>query len=630
MKHLSKKKINRMFHVPAYKIKYIQMNKKNIITVFLVFIGLSVNAQSNATYWQQHVDYKMDIDMNVKKYQYDGKQKLVYTNNSPDELNMVFYHLYPNAFQPNSEMLLHAQNIPDPDRRFIKKVLNLANLKQKEQGFIKINSLKQNGKSVKYEVIGTLLKVILNKPIQPNESVTFDMEFLGQVPVQTRRSGRNNKEGIALSMAQWYPKLAEYDVEGWHTDPYISHEFHGVWGDFDVIINIDKEYTIGGTGYLQNPQEIGHGYEDISKKLNLPKGGKLKWHFKAPNVHDFTWAADPNYAHDIKKGPNDVDLHFLYKKDLKNKENWLLMEDMTVKTMEYFNELVGDYPYKQYSVIQGGDGGMEYGMCTLITANRTFNKLIGVMQHELAHSWFQFVLASNESKHPWMDEGFTSYFDNLAMNDLVLNGRNENPHYGNYANYFGIVASGKQESQSTHVDRYVYESSSSMNAYSKGALFLSQLGYIIGEENRDKTIKKYYQDFKFKHPTPNDIMRTAEKVSGIQLDWYLNEWTQTTHTIDYGIKTIENKSITLERIGRMPMPIDVSVTYKDGTKEGFYIPLRMMLGEKPTTATVLENWAWTHLTYTFKASKAIKSVEIDGSQMMADVDRKNNVIEVVE
>jgi aminopeptidase N len=257
------------------------------------------------------------------------------------------------------------------------------------------------------------------------------------------------------------------------------------------------------------------------------------------------------------------------------------------------------------------------------------SSLIGVMQHELAHSWFQFVLATNESKHAWMDEGFATYIDSRAWNDLFLETKQENPHAGSYRSYFNVVNLDRQESLSTHIDRYSRERTASSNAYQKGCLFLTQLGYIMGQDNLDKTIKKYYQDFKFKHPTPNDIKRTAEKVSGLQLEWYLNEWTQTTHTIDYGIKVIANKSITLERIGRMPMPIDISVTYMDGTKEAFYIPLRMMLGEKPTSATKLENWAWTHPTYTFKASKEIKSVEIDSSQLMADVDRKNNYVEVI-
>lgn len=601
---------------------------KYLTLAALIAVFASSNAQTNSTYWQQHVDYTMDIDMDVETYQYKGIQNLVYTNNSPDVLNHVFYHLYFNAFQPDSEMYTHSQNIPDPDRRFIKNISNLANLNEDQIGYIKVHSLTQDGKPVKYEVIGTILKVYLNQPIKAGAKATFDMDYTAQVPEQTRRSGRNNKEGVALSMAQWYPKMAEYDVEGWHTHPYIAHEFHGVWGDFDVTIHIDKAYTIGGTGYLQNPQEVGHGYENPDKKMKLPEGTKLTWNFKAPNVHDFTWAADPDYVHDVRIGPNDVELHFFYKEDITNKEDWLYMEDMTIATMDYFNELVGDYPYKQYSVIQGGDGGMEYGMCTLITANRSLSSLVGVMMHELAHSWFQFVLASNESKHPWMDEGFAEFIDNQAKNDLFNNVKLQNPHIGAYTSYFLYESTGWAEAQSVHIDRYARERVASSNAYQKGCLFLVQLGYIIGEDNLDKTIKKYYQDFKFKHPAPNDIMRTAEKVSGIQLDWYLNEWTQTTHTIDYGIKSVVNQTITLERLGRMPMPIDIKVVYTDGTSEDFYIPLRMMLGTKTTDASLVENWAWTHPNYSFKVSKEIKSIEIDPLQLMADIDRGNNFIEV--
>lgn len=156
---------------------------------------------------------------------------------------------------------------------------------------------------------------------------------------------------------------------------------------------------------------------------------------------------------------------------------------------------------------------------------------------------------------------------------------------------------------------------------------MSQLNYVIGEENVKKTLKKYYDDFSFKHPTPNDIKRTAEKVSGLHLDWYLNEWAETTHTIDYGVKSVEGKKITLERIGKMPMPMDVTVTYADGSTEDFNIALRMMRGNKPTNATILKDWTWAHPTYTFEVSKEIKSVEIDPSTLMADINRDNNKFE---
>ena len=597
--------------------------KKFSTLIFLLSITTVFAFQNNTSYWQQHVDYTMDIDVDVEKFQYKGTQKLVYTNNSPDELTQVYYHLYFNAFRPESQMDIRSRNIQDPDKRVKDRI---SKLKPEEIGFIKVESLTQNGKSVSYEVVGTILEVTLNTSIKPGKSATFEMVYDAQVPKQIRRSGQTNEEGVALSMAQWYPKMAEYDFEGWHTPPYLAREFHGVWGDFDVTIHIDKNYVIGGSGYLQNPQEIGHGYENKSKKLKTPESEKLSWHFKAPNVHDFMWAADPGYNHDILKTANGIDLHFFYKKDLEEKylKNWKDLQPKTAELMKFFSQNVGQYPYKQYSVIQGGDGGMEYAMSTLISGKREFESLFGVTSHEMAHTWFQFLLASNESKHPWMDEGFTSYISNIAE-DKILEKNEENPHAGSYNRYFKMISYRTEEPLSTHADRFNLNGSYSTASYSMGNMFLSQLEYIIGSENVAKGLKKYFKDFSFKHPTPNDVKRSMEKVSGIHLDWYLNEWTQTTHTIDYSVKSIKEKKITLQRHGKMPMPIDVRVTYKDGTTQDFNIPLRMMRGNKPTKATILEDWTWAHPTYEFEVTKEVAFVEIDPSKLMADIYPADNM-----
>ena len=606
---------------------------KNFSIVSLLIFAFSfAHAQNRTSYWQQHVDYKMDVDMNVKDYNYTGKQKLVYTNNSPDTLNQVFYHLYFNAFQPGSEMDVRSLNIADPDRRVGDRISKLSS---EEIGFLKVNSLTQDGSALTYEVAGTVLEVTLAKPIEPGQSVTFDMDFNGQVPVQIRRSGRNNAEGVELSMTQWYPKMAEYDFEGWHADPYMAREFFGVWGDFEVNITIDADYTIGGTGYLQNPAEVGHGYQLPNQKTMKPKKGKYTWHFIAPKVHDFTWTADKDYIHDMIKGENGVELHFFYKNNPDIIENWKNLQPKTADLLAYYNEHIGQYPYKQYSVIQGGDGGMEYAMCTLITGERSFGSLVGVTAHEMAHSWFQFLLASNEAKHEWMDEGFTSYISDEAMN-VVMDQKKPNPQAGNYQSYFRLATSGIEQPQTTYADHYERNAAYGASAYSKGAVFLSQLGYIIGKENLDKTIKKYFQDFKFKHPYPNDIKRTAEKVSGMQLDWYLVDWTQTTNTIDYGIKSVEEidgkTQVTLERIGLIPMPIDFYVTNADDSQESYYIPLRVMRNEKPNpfpemTRTQLEDWPWTNPTYTFTIDRPLADVKvmtIDAEQKMADINKDNN------
>lgn len=608
-----------------------------LILLFCALGGFfTLFGQNNTSYWQQHVDYTMEVNMDVETFQYSGTQKLVYTNNSPDELNKVYYHLYFNAFQPGSEMDARLQNVKDPDNRMIENGKSrIASLSESEMGYLHVESLKQDGTAVSFSEEGTILVVDLAKPIPSGGKTTLDMVFKGQVPLQVRRSGRNSKEGVALSMSQWYPKLSEYDFEGWHANPYIAREFHGVWGNFDVKLTLDKNYTVGGTGYLQNPQEVGHGYETPGSKVKT-KGKTLTWHFVAPNVHDFMWAADPDYIHDMVEMTDGPTLHFYYKNDPEIIENWKKLQPKTEEAMRFFSKNIGKYPYDQYSVVHGGDGGMEYAMSTLITGKRTFGSLVGVMVHEMAHSWFQHVLATNESKYEWMDEGFTTFISSLCMNEIMEQGL-ENPFEGSYKGYYALVNSGLELPQSTHADRYATNFAYGVSAYSKGSVFLSQLGYVIGQDKLMETIRKYYEDFKFKHPVPNDIKRTAEKVSGMELDWYLTDWTQTTNIIDYGIKSVEadgNKTkITLERIGEMPMPLDILIANSDGSQETYYVPLRMMRGEKDNPypslkRTVVEDWAWAYPMYELTIDKpldSVKAIVIDPSQLMADVNGENNV-----
>jgi hypothetical protein len=592
--------------------------------IAVVFCGLEIGAQRSgaSNYWQQHVDYKIEVDVNVETAQYEGKQRVVYTNNSPDRLVRVFFHLYFNAFQPGSEMDVRSRNIADPDSRVMGRI---EKLEKKDQGYLSVYSIKQDGVEINSHVAGTVLEVDLNKPIRPGESTVFDMAFLGQAPLIIRRAGKQNKEGVALSMAQWYPKLAEYDHEGWHASPYIGREFHGVWGDFDVKLTIDKNFVVGGTGYLQNPEAV-----EMSSNKSTSKN---TWHFIAPNVHDFTWAADPDYIHDILEMEGGPKLHFYYKNTLSEKqlENWKKLQPVTAKLMLFFNENIGTYPYDQYSVIQGGDGGMEYGMCTLITANRSFESLVGVTAHELAHSWFQFILATNESKHEWMDEGFTEYYCTQAEAS-IMGVDEEGVFKSAYNRYRKLALSGLEQPQTTHADRFKFNASYGVSAYTKGSIFLRQLKHIIGAIAFDKAMKNYFSLWSFKHPTPNDFIRCAEKSSGAELDWYLTDWTMTTNTIDYAVDSVteagDTVKVNLKRIGLMPIPIEVKVLYEGGAEENFYIPLQMMRAEKPLTKeiTLLKDWAWARPIYDFTFIKKgeIKSITLDPDHKIADVNLNNN------
>lgn len=602
------------------------------IALFCAFLTVSM-AYAQDTYWQQAVDYKMEIDFDHTTHRYDGKQNLTYYNNSPDTLYKAYFHLYFNAFQPGSMMDVRSRTIEDPDPRVGDRIFNLS---EDEIGYMKVVSLSQNGDLVSYEEVGTILEVDLAEPVLPGKKTRFQMEFQGQVPVQIRRSGRYNREGVAYSMSQWYPKICEYDEMGWHADSYIGREFHGVWGDFDVKITIDSSFTIGATGVLENPENIGHGYLDSGAKLKRPEGDRLTWHFSADKVHDFVWAADDEYAHLKTTLPSGTVIHFLFKDTEDLRTNWGKLPEYVEKVFNYANTRFGKYPYPQYSVIQGGDGGMEYAMATLITGQRKFSSLVGVTVHEIMHSWYQMLLATNEGMYPWMDEGFTTFASSKVMSYL-FNPEEDTRRGRYYDSYLSLAKSGKEEPMSKMADHYNTNYAYGAASYSKGAVFIGQLGYIIGQDNLDKALLRYFEEWSFKHPGPDDFVHVMEKVSGMELKWYLNYMLNTTETIDYAISTIKGMegktTVELKRVGVFPMPIDLYITYKDGSSEMINIPLRMMRGHKPSPDgvefTVAEDWPWTHPVYTLEIDADAKNIErivIDPTKRMADIDPSNNEV----
>lgn len=599
---------------------------KHFVLPLLLFTAFF---QSNAQYWQQAADYTMEVSLDTETANYSGVQTLVYTNNSPETLHKVFYHLYFNAFRPGSEMAVRLKSSPDRNGRF---KVDLDSLTKEQQGLLKVSNLTQDGVAVQTVDSETILEVILNQPIPPGGTTTFELDFEGHVPDVIRRAGKNSAEGVAFSMAQWYPKMAEYDLEGWNADPYTGREFHGVWADFDVKITLNKDFMVAASGYLQNADEIGKGYS--GRKKPKTKKGEITWHFVAPQVHDFTWAADPEYIHDTHPGPNGVTLHFFYKNNPEIIENWKKLQPHTAQMFEFYNEKIGPYPYQQYSVVQGGDGGMEYAMLTLITGGRNYESLFGVTAHELGHSWFQHVLATNETKHEWMDEGFTSFISSLASNEILEQNR-DFPLEGSYRGYYQLASSGGEMPQSTNANRYHHNYAYERTAYSKGAVFLGQLGYIIGFDKLFETLQTYFSEWKFKHPLPNDFRRIAERVSGLQLQWYLTDWTQTTNKIDYALTEVKDNGtstvLQLERKELMPMPLEILVVLKNGENELHYIPISLMRGEKentyPISWSVHPDWSWAHLNYSLEIDhpkETIEAIIVDPSNLMADVDKSNN------
>ena len=626
---------------------------------FFTLISLVISTQifAQPERWQQSINYKIDATLDVQKNTVKGTEEILYANNSMDTLHKVYFHMYWNAFQPNSNMDVRSrelgkttftnrrgEEVKDWDMRVRDRIQNL---KPEEYGIQKVNTLSINGKQQQLVEHETILEVVLTQPILPKSSVKMNLSFEAQVPIQIRRSGRDNKEGVRYSMSQWYPKMVEYDYQGWNTNPYIAREFYGVWGNYDVTLRLDKNYMVGGTGVLQNPS------------APLDKEGHKVWNFKGNTIHDFVWFADNNFKHLSKEVRKGLTLHVYYKaKDAKADSAWTNVLWAAEKVLPFMEKKMGAYPYPQYSFIQGGDGGMEYAMATLLVGPS-----LGTAFHEWIHSWYQHILGSNESLFAWMDEGFTSYGEEMVSHYYETNFASQSPYIsdaakkqiqvslerqskllpavqsGNYSGYLALAKSGLEEPMSTHADHFNTNYAYSNAAYSKGGTFLGVLGYMMGEAKRDQLMLNYYNTWKFKHPNANDFIRIAEKTSGFQLQWLKEYWVNSTKTIDYGLNDIQVSGnaalISVQRVGKFPMPIEVVVTYKDGTNELHYIPLDLMLGGKTQEGAIKQinhpEWKWTHPTYTFETTQplsAIKSIEIDPSQRMPDINRSNNKIEI--
>jgi hypothetical protein len=631
--------------------------KNKVLSIFTILLVTSNFVSAQADRWQQHINYTINASLDVKSNIVNGSEEIVYDNNSPDTLKKVYFHLYWNAFQPNSSMDIRSrelgknlltsrrgEQVQDWDARVKDRILNL---KPEEIGFQNVGYVLIGGKQQKLVQHETILEVQLIQPIAPKSSVTMTLVFQAQVPQQIRRSGRDNAEGVRYSMSQWYPKMVEYDYQGWNTNPYIAREFYGVWGNYDVTLQLDQSYMVAATGVLQNPSAMANAQ------------GIKTWNFKGNNIHDFVWAADNHFKHLSKEVRKGLTLNVYFKeKDARSDSAWANVLWAAEKMLPYMEKKFGAYPYPQYSFIQGGDGGMEYAMATLIKGPG-----LGTVFHEWMHSWYQHILGTNESLFPWMDEGFTSYAEedisyqynqNYATNSPNISDRekaqivsnNEKAktqlpaiQSANYMSYLSLAKSGLEEPMSTHSDHYNTNYAYSSAAYSKGGTFLGFLGYIIGDSVRDRVLINYYNTWKFKHPNANDFIRVAEKTSGIQLEWFKEYWMNSTKTIDYGLNDIQATAtgaiISIQRIGKMPAPLEVLVNYKDGTSELHYIPLDLMLANKVEEGKVKRivhpECKWVQPTYTFETTKplsALKSIEIDPSYRLPDVNRNNNKLEI--
>jgi hypothetical protein len=621
---------------------------RNSVVIALCVLTALVHSHARALaasgdYWQQHVHYTIEATLIDSIHSLDGRVSVVYTNNSPDTLHEVFFHLYSNAFQHGSLMEERAK-AEDSWLQY-----RMARLGPSEEGRYWIDNVSVNDRPVSFEITGTIMRIALAEPLTPGASISIALPFREQIPLQTRRSGWMSDQGVLYSMAQWYPKIAEYDREGWQAQEYVSHEFYGVWGEFDVTLHVPSRFTVGSSGECQNPEEAGHGYERIGRgekegreEPHSDATGMTTWKFHAAPVHDFAWVAD-EYVHDWKTWNDSVTIHALYKPNVA--PGWQDALKYTEFALATYSELYGQWPYRNFSTTESGDGGMEYPQ--LIMCNNGGASLIA---HEAGHQWFYGLLGSNETREAFMDEGFTQYVASVEMQRQFGRylGSDANRSWlewfvpmfdnksDNFRSYQSLARSGYEEPLVIPHD-WFREGVNAGQVYMKTLSGLNMLEYALGDSVFARGMKDYYAAWHFKHPHLLDFQRVMERTSGTDLDWFFDQWFRTTRTIDYGAIAVDSRpsgnayetTVHLRNNELGVMPLDLLLHNNDGTTEQATIPLSVNKGlayHKSGVSLFFPAWDWPAKEYigSIATPKHVDWFEIDTSWRLQDLNWLNN------
>ncbi len=599
-------------------------------------------------YWQQDLDYKMEARLNVKKRVIFGKERLIYYNNSPDTLTFVFFHLFQNAYKKGSYLDKLRRSHGD---------YSIAHLKKSQEGGTDIRKMKDgSGQPLKYVIDNTIMRVYLNQSLAPGDSTIFRIDFATKFSTLRHRMKYNPGYGFdQFTATQWYPKICVYDRRfGWTTDQHLGHEFYGDFGTFDVKITLPQEFIVGATGYLLNRKQVLP--PELMKKLrienfkNTPFGkkpsviiphveGKTKtWHYHAVNVHDFAWTADPSYRIGVVTLKNGVKVYALAREWKASK--WQDAAQFAADVVRTYSRDIGPFGYHKM-IVADADDGMEYPMITM--DGGVSPRYYGLFAHEEGHNWFYGMIGNNETYRALLDEGFTQFLQSWSMERLV--GRKQDrktkkfpykgtswDRYRNYRAYLQTARMGYDAPITTHSDWF--ENSVGYNSYRlvyyKTFTMLYNLQYVLGYDVFLKSLQKYFATWKFCHPYEQDFRDVVTQVSHRDLNWFFDEWMDYTWTLDYAVKSIKNKKkesgyevqIALKRKGQMIMPIDLQVTFDDGSTKVFQIPVDAW-AKSCREGAVLPKWTGIgelNRTYVAKIStpKKVKSARIDPSGRLAD------------
>ncbi len=609
-------------------------------------------------YWQQDVHYQLKINLDEKLDIIEGSEVINYTNNSPDELTYVYFHLYQNAFQPGSyfDNLMQNNGVKTKWGKYEAQKLGTV-----------LSKIQQNGLDLKTELDNTILKVYLNKAIKPGESTQFEIDFIshfGEGATRRRMKKFNSFGSIHYNGTHFYPRICVYDKKfGWDTQQHLNREFYGDFGTFEVELTLAANYIVEATGSLQNQEEVLP--DSLRKKLELRNFASKPWNsrpsviipydaekrktwkYKAVNVHDFAFTANPHYR--ISQ-VNWKGIEVIAVVQEPHAAFWQNAADYAAKIIEVNSKDFGMYVYPKLIIADAADG-MEYPMLTLIGGyDPNYRQVIA---HEIGHNWFFGMVGNNETYRPALDEGFAQFLTAWSLEKVDGKFMVETPPHSSYLkkfedpivtrsvraykNYIHDASKNETQQLNTHSDDFngaLGQGGGYKQVYYKTATMLYNLQYVLGDSLFLGAMQHYFNQWKVAHPYFEDFRNSISEYTKVDLNWFFDEWLETTKTIDYSLKSIKKGStrneykITFKRKELAQMPIDFSVLSKDKQLYNFHIPNTHFI--KQTSATVLPKWyGWgkkLHPTYTAVVNipRGIKNVEIDPSHRLADFNLLNN------
>ncbi len=610
-----------------------------------------------ADYWQQDVHYRILCNLQPEYDLIEGKETLTYRNNSGDQLDVVYFHLYQNAFTPDSYLDKYHRQKGEKQSYGRNGDLGKGTL---------IHLIRHDGNDVKYEIDNTMMKVYLHHPLTPGETTTFEIGFTTyfsggdsddrRMKIIGEKIQKENGEVYEVNhydVVHWYPRIAVYDSRfHWNTDQHLGHEFYGDFGSYDVHINIPEYYILEATGTIQNKEDALPAWllEKIDiKNFTTPRkyAGEIipknnektkQWVFHAMNVHDFAFTADPTYRRgEVMNG--DVQCVAMARE--RKADKWQDAAEYNAKFIQLFSEDFGKYLYPKM-VVADADDGMEYPMLTLDGGESP--GYYSLFAHEIGHNWYFGMLGSNETYRAFMDEGFTQFLTVWGMEKVVgrydpmlskfstLTGKVSTRYMEAYSSYLLAAIHGDDGVLNTHSDDFggKGESPDYGQVYTKTATMLYNLRYVLGDELFLNSMRFYFNKWKIKHPYPEDFKAAIMEFTKTDLNWFFDQWLNTDKRIDYAVKSVRPQTgkktvITFERKGEMQMPIEFTAITQEGNIR-YYIPNTEFI--KPDSSfIVLPKWhtrGTLNPQYTVIIDHRVKDVIIDPYHYLADINLLNN------